>query len=600
MAQLPNIISKDRNIWQIFWWVIKIAYKSSPRSFTGAVVFVAMIASIGFLNSYNFAEILNILTKENPTISAIMLPLGLVLLFDFLPRPFHYIRASLREHNDRMVTTYLEQKIIEKQAELDIATIEQPEFQDLLYQARNRGENSLINILIWFFILLDDVLRIGIAFAIIFSFTKIGLLLIIVFTIPTYFYESWRGKNLGKIWTERSELNRKAGTKVTIFNEKSSVLEVKFFGLVDMFKNKILDIRKERNDVLAKDDIKTAPIYALSTIAPITGIGITIYTVIQGVIKGVFNIGSLSFIWGAIWNFSSALNSVLRSVGRLSEYKIHANKVIDLLEMKPYVSENLIRGGSTNMDTGYTLEFRNVSFTYPGSERKILDNISCNFKQGEEVAIVGLNGAGKTTLLRLITRVYDPTDGIILLNGKDLREYNLAEYRKIMGVMMQDYHTYSDETIRDNIVTNKDFDQKLFDEVTTQTGVLEYVKQYETGFDQMIGTEFRGGVELSKGQKQKLALARVLYRNAPIIILDEPTAAIDALSEDTIFKSLRENHTDQTRIIISHKFSNVRDADNIILIEHGTIIEQGSHEQLMSIDNGRYKELFELQAEGYK
>ena len=600
MAQLPNIISRDRNIWQIFWWIIRIAYKSSPKSFIATVVLIAMIASIGFLNSYSFAEILNILAGENPNITKALLPLGMVLLFNYLPSPLHFTKASFREYTDRNITTYLEQKTIEKQAELDIATIEQPEFQDILYQAKSRGENALINIMSWFYILLDDLFRIVIAFTIIFSFTKLGLLLIIVFTLPTYFYESWRGKNLAKIWTDRSELSRKANTKLSVFSSKSSVLEVKFFGLVDMFKGKIMDIRKERNDVLTQDDIKTAPVSALSSASPVIGVAATVYFVIQGVISGVFKIGSLSFIWGAIWNFSSALNSVLRSVGRLSEYKIHANKVIDLLEMKPYISENLIGGGSTNTYTDYTLEFKNVSFTYPGAEREILTNISCNFASGQEIAIVGLNGAGKTTLLRLITRVYDPTAGIILLNGKDLREYNLAEYRNILGVMMQDYHTYSDETIRDNIITNKDFDEKLFHEVTTQTGVVDYVKQYEAGFDQMIGTEFRGGVELSKGQKQKLALARVLYRNAPIIILDEPTAAIDALSEDTIFKSLRENHTDQTRIIISHKFSNVRDADNIILIEHGAIIEQGSHDQLMNIDNGRYKELFELQAEGYK
>lgn len=600
MAQLPNIISKERNIWQIFWWVIRIAYKASPRSFIGAVIFVVMIASIGFLNSYNFAEILNILAGENPNIAKILFPLGMVLLFNYLPRPLHYIRASFRGHNNRNIFDFLEQKIIEKQAELDIATIEQPEFQDMLYQTKNRGTDSVMNILDWFFILLDDMLRIGIAFAIIFSFTKIGLLLIIIFMIPTYFYESWRGKNLAKIWTDRSELSRKANTKLSIFNSKSSVLEVKFFDLVDMFKNKILDIRKERNDVLTQDDIKTAPVSAFSSAIPVIGIGATIYFVIKGVISGVFKIGSLSFIWGAIWNFSSALDSILRSIGRLSEHKIHANKVIDLLEMKPYISENLLGGSTTNTDSSYTLEFKNVSFVYPGSEREILSNISCTFKNGQEIAIVGLNGAGKTTLLRLIARVYDPSTGTILLNGRDLREYSLAEYRNILAVMMQDYHTYSDETIRDNIITNKEFDEKLFTEVTSQTGVTEYVKQYNAGFDQMIGTEFRGGVELSKGQKQKLALARVLYRNAPIIILDEPTAAIDALSEDTIFKSLRENHTDQTRIIISHKFSNVRDADNIILIEHGTIIEQGSHRELMNIDNGRYKELFELQAEGYK
>jgi ATP-binding cassette subfamily B protein len=599
MAQLPNIIEKDRSLIKLFLWIVKASFKASKSLFLLQLVLLVLLAVIPFLSSYNFGQLLTILSKPGLSFEKVIIPLGFVVILNYLPSPISFIKDSFEAFNARNIKTYLEQKIMIKQGEVDIATIESPEFQNLLDQAKGRGQASIMNILQWFYSILRDLIKIFISLAIFLSVTKLGLFILILSILPVYFYEKWRSIRLAKIWTDTTESNRKARSKLELFSGKTSVLEVKFFNLIDFFKDKVLFIRNINNDLLTKEDKKTAIVRIIVDVLPSIGTFVVLYITIQKIIIGTIGIGMLSFILSTIWSFNTAFQVFLRAIGRLSEDRVHANKLMDLFELKPYVSEN-VNGESISLNTSYTLEFKNVSFTYPGSEREILSNISCTFKNGQEIAIVGLNGAGKTTLLRLITRVYDPSGGIILLNGKDLREYSLTEYRNILGVMMQDYHTYSDETIRDNIITNKDFDEKLFHEVTTQTGVVDYVKQYEAGFDQMIGTEFRGGVELSKGQKQKLALARVLYRNAPIIILDEPTAAIDALSEDTIFKSLRENHTDQTRIIISHKFSNVRDADTIILIEHGTIIEQGSHRELMNIDNGRYRELFDLQAEGYK
>jgi ATP-binding cassette subfamily B protein len=283
----------------------------------------------------------------------------------------------------------------------------------------------------------------------------------------------------------------------------------------------------------------------------------------------------------------------------MTEHKKNINTMLDILEMEPLVKSGVRK---ITQDEFQKLELKNVSFTYPGSDKNVIHNMNLIIEKPMNLAIVGLNGAGKTTLLKLITRVYDPTEGEILVNGINLKEYDLDDWKRCMGILLQEYSLYAEETIVENVmlgdVTKHDMDLVIHSAQQTTADV--FIQELPEKYEQRVGTEFRGGVELSKGQKQKLALARVLYRNAPIIILDEPTAAIDALSEDTIFKSLRENHTDQTRIIISHKFSNVRDADTIILVEHGTIIEQGSHSELMSINNGRYKELFELQAEGYK
>jgi ATP-binding cassette subfamily B protein len=200
----------------------------------------------------------------------------------------------------------------------------------------------------------------------------------------------------------------------------------------------------------------------------------------------------------------------------------------------------------------------------------------------------------------MITRVYDPTEGEILVDGKNLKEYNLFSWQQSIAALFQDYTVYLDESIKQNITLSEEkVDTQLMQKVVKDSMVIDFASKYEKGIDQMIGNEFRGGVELSKGQSQKVALARTLYHNRPVIILDEPTSAIDAMSEDYIFNSIRENYKDKTRILISHKFSNVRSADKIILIQEGEILEMGTHVELIQ-KAGRYKELFELQAKGYE
>jgi ABC-type multidrug transport system fused ATPase/permease subunit len=283
----------------------------------------------------------------------------------------------------------------------------------------------------------------------------------------------------------------------------------------------------------------------------------------------------------------------------MNEHKKNVDIILDFLE-----TETLVQSGTRSItpDEFEKITINNLSFKYPGSDKLVLNSVSLEIRRGHNIAIVGLNGAGKSTFLKLITRVYDPTEGEIFVNDINLKEYDLESWKKCLGILLQEYELYSEETIAENIMLGdvSKHDQGLVEKSAIESTAYDFIKDLPMAFEQKVGTEFHGGIELSKGQKQKVVLARVLYRNAPIIILDEPTASVDALSEDVIFKAIKENHKHQARIIISHKFFNVRDADQIILIEHGSILEQGSHDKLMKIKNGKYKELFELQAEGYK
>jgi len=602
MAKLPNLetIEKPKGIFRIFWFIIKLSWRSNKWIFLSAVVTTLVIVGFQFLNSYSFAQILNILVSPDPTWKRIIPFLILIIFLDYLPSVLGFLQASLTDFIDRALRIDLEQLVYKKISNLDIATIEQPDFQDMLYQINSRGIAGMININFWLFTLIRQGSKVVVALFILFTLSKLGLSILILSTIPIYFYESWRAKRLGKIFASQTETNRKAGSRVDAFNNKDALIEVKFFGLGNYFLEKIKGIRMAHHNHLSSDDVKTIPLYAGSQVFPQAGIIVSIVAIIGDVIKGARPIGTLSFIWGTLWSFSEGFTAILRSVGRLEEHGAYASKLMNMLDMDSYVSEN-VNGKKYDPNLPPTIEFKNVSFAYPGSDRVVLSNINTVISANSETALVGLNGAGKTTLLRLLSRVYDPTEGQILVNSVDLKEYSLKSWRDALGIMLQDYKVYQDESIKENITFAQGKENKeRLNKTIEETGVGEYAKSYASGVDQMIGKEYRGGVELSKGQMQKLVLARTLYQNHSFLILDEPTAAIDALSEDYIFKALRNNHRGQTRVIISHKFSNVRDADQIILIEHGKIIEQGSHDKLMKIKNGKYKELFELQAEGYK
>ncbi len=602
MAGLSNLQKTDerRSIFSIFWFIIRQTWRNSKAVFIGTVFVVLAMVSLQFVGSYSFAQIINILVSPHPTWQAILPFIVLSVALDYIPNILGFLEGMFTSWIEQSLRISLEQLVFGKIAELDIATIEQPDFQDLLYQVQSRGIGGMITINSWLFTLIRQGFRVAISLSLLFVLSKLGLAILIFSTIPIYFYEKWRAKRLGKIFASHSEMNRKAGSRIAVFSNKESAIELKFFKLGNFFLEKIKSVRLEHFHTDKQDDKEVFPLFAGSQLFPSFGVMVSLLAIIKDVINGVRKVGTLSFAWSTLWQFSSAFQTIIRSIGRLEEHGTHASKLMNLLELEDYIPENP-NGIIYDTSVVPTIEFRNVSFVYPGSERQVLSNLTTTLDASSEIAIVGLNGAGKTTFLRLLTRVYDPTSGEILVNGKNLCEYNLSSWRSVLGIMLQDYTVYQDEAVKENITfAHGNDDEVLLKQVSDDTGVSEFVVEYEHGFDQMIGKEYRGGVEPSKGQKQKLVLARTLYQKRPVLILDEPTAAIDALSEDRIFKALRENHKDKTRIIISHKFSNVRDADKIILIEHGKIIEEGNHDQLMKKKKGKYKELFELQAEGYK
>jgi ATP-binding cassette subfamily B protein len=322
--------------------------------------------------------------------------------------------------------------------------------------------------------------------------------------------------------------------------------------------------------------------------------------VIWLVTHGHIRIGTMTFLVNSLGRFQGALTGFFGNLAYQFEWSLYAKDIFRMLDTESTID---MSKGTLGVATEEPpkIEFRNVSFAYPKTENLILKNINLTISPGERLAIVGLNGAGKTTLIKLLMRFYDPTDGEILVNGIDLKRLDLEAWWHCVAALFQDYSLYN-FPIREVISLGRSDGKGYLTKVVRSAKVVNahsFITNFEKRYNQMVGKEFDGGVELSKGQNQKIALARSIYRDPLLMILDEPTASIDASAEAQIFEQLEAKAEGCTQIMISHRFSTVRRSDKICVLENGTITELGSHEELMT-NNKTYAELFRLQAKGYE
>jgi ATP-binding cassette subfamily B protein len=322
--------------------------------------------------------------------------------------------------------------------------------------------------------------------------------------------------------------------------------------------------------------------------------------VIWRTLGGRYDIGQFTFLTTAIQQASSNLQQVFSTASGIADQALFLTDLLAFFGMKPTVDAN--PGGRRipeHIERGF--EFRNVSFMYPGTTRRVLKDFNMVLRPGERIALIGENGQGKTTVVKLITRLYDPTEGQILLDGVDLREYSLEDLHRNIGVIFQDFVRF-EMTARENIgigrVERLNNQEEL--ELAAHKSLADtVVAKLSDGYDQMLGRRFEGGVELSGGEWQKIALARAYLRDAQLLILDEPTAALDAKSELEVFERFAELTLGKMALLISHRFSTVRMADRIVVLEGGRLIEEGNHQQLMAA-GGVYAGMFEMQAASYR
>jgi ATP-binding cassette subfamily B protein len=382
--------------------------------------------------------------------------------------------------------------------------------------------------------------------------------------------------------------------------------EVKLFGLSDFLVGRYARLANdfyEANKRLAvKRSLVSTSLAVIGSLGYYAAYGVIIYLTVIGYRSpaGVFTIGVLTFLAGSFRQSRGLIQSILMSLSQIYEQSLYLRDLFTFFEIEPRVaSKPDSRPFPRPIERGFV--FEDVGFRYPGSETWALRNVSLEFEPERRIALVGENGAGKTTLVKLLARLYDPEEGRITLDGVDLRDYDLDSLRKNIGVIFQDFVRY-ELLLRENIAVSEieasaDDDRIL--EAARRSLADSVARRLAGGYEQQIGRRFEGGVELSGGEWQKVALARAYLRDAQVLILDEPTAALDARAEFEVFLRFAELTHGKMAVIISHRFSTVRMADHIIVLKHGEVIERGSHEHLLTVD-GLYAELFNLQAAGYR
>jgi ATP-binding cassette, subfamily B, bacterial len=496
--------------------------------------------------------------------------------------------------------------ILEKANTLDLAFFEDSEFYDKLRNASDESTYKPTQLISQLFDFIKTLVTLFSMLLILLRLAWWLVLIALVLPVPSFISSTrygWRGyRRMRQESPERRRmmyLNRLL--TVDTYNK-----EIKLFNLGEFFARQHQDLaekfyRESRKIVIGRYLMG----FAWNSLSTIANSAIYIYVALQTV-AGAISISDLSRYTQAVIQVGQTFQGVLDGVSSIYENNLFVSTLYEFLEYQPHiVSPQDPHPFQRDPETlGLDIEFRDVTFTYPGKDPETeaaLKHVSFTVKAGESIALVGRNGAGKTTLVKLLTRLYDPDEGQILVDGRDIRDYDIEVLRRSVGVIFQDYVTYY-MTLHENIGVGRIDDienLELVEQAAGKSGANTLITKLPSGYQTMLGRWFKDGFQLSGGEWQKVALARAFMRDAPILILDEPTSSLDAQAEYEIFTKFRLLTQGKTAIFISHRFSTVRLADRIFVIEQGVIKESGSHAELIAL-NGRYAELFNLQAEAYR
>jgi ATP-binding cassette subfamily B protein len=489
-------------------------------------------------------------------------------------------------------------RIMQHASRLDLTSYEDPTFQDKLERARVQGTDRVLMIQAAGRLIQQVVTTASLAFSIC-LFSPWLLVALIMCVVPAFLGEThfaFLGYSLSFVQTPA---RREMEYLRVLGGSKESAKELKLFGLGPYFVDRFTKLAMRLHRETAQLARKRLLVGSLLTLLGTLGYYGTYAFVIYQTVAGVLTIGMLTFLAGAIAGASSNIQLVFSTFSTIADQALFVGDLLDFFAVKPAVSSkaNALRVPRP-IQQGF--EFRNVSFAYPNG-REVLSGVSFKLAPGERIALVGENGQGKTTIVKLLTRLYDPSAGQILLDGVNLRDYDQEDLWREIGVIFQDFMRY-DMTATENIAMGRieEKDNIFRIRSAAQKSLAEdVIRKLPKGYDQQLGCRFDGGTDLSGGEWQKLALARAYLREAQVLILDEPTASLDAKSEHEVFERFAELTRGKMAMLISHRFSTVRMADRIFVLQGGRIAEEGSHDLLMK-NGGRYAEMFELQAASYR
>ena len=609
---MKNVLSKAGSTLHRFFYSFSLVWKSAPFMLI-CMVFVAIVQGVvPVISSLISKHLMNtlqqvIVARSQGDAIGSFLESGILfaVIFLFTFRLLNRLAGRLSTFSTRIigeqVTKTVKLMIMEKSKQIDISAYDTPEFYEKLENANREASTRPVTILQNAFKIVSTAISLVSYLIILMSAIPWAGIAVIAVTVPSavinfiyrkknaeYVRRNSRGRREMNYYSERA-VNRDAAKEVRIFD-----LTDTFIG---SFKKSFAEYYKGLKSLIIKENIWQT-FFILISVA--TNCCCYLYVAFQ-VFEGSYLIGDFSLYTAAVTTIANEITALINTSATVYEGTLFIDNLITFLQEEPAVVSPKEPAEPPRRGTGHSIEFCDVSFSYPGFDKKVLSHVNLKINEGDNVTLVGLNGAGKTTLIKLMTRLYDPTEGKILLDGVDLRDYDTKDLYSIFGIIFQDFGRYA-YTVADNIrfgdVTREKSDEDV-EAAAISANAYDFIKDLPHGFDTSLTRAFeKDGTELSGGQWQKIAIARAFFGMKDILILDEPTAALDPLAENEIYNKFTELSEGKTTLFVSHRLSSAVNATKIIVMEQGEIVEEGTHTELMAL-GGKYHNLFTTQASRY-
>ncbi|MBP9817978.1 ABC transporter ATP-binding protein [Candidatus Shapirobacteria bacterium] len=580
---------------EIIIWVLKLVYQFSPR------LIIAVLLSQIFATTIPFAEqkylsilIDSLIQSVTNNTNAWQTVFIIFILIRVIKIAFLQLQRIFTRLLDFQVQNKLRKFYLSKTSSLDYQQFEDPQISKLMSKVNEEYQWRVRQIISDIFNLLIQLISFSTVIFLLLPRYWLIAILAFVGEIPGLISDRKWQKVDWDTFNHYNEASRPGWDAAWQLVNKKYIAELKINQAVNWLKSKFTNIQDEFTQArIINRKARSLPDYFASLFSMSIGV-LCMLIVINDIRQGLLTIGMFTFYFGIIRSTGDYFSGLLNGFVSISEQVLHISNFRKIIELEPVIKNGNKKSG---INTLPEIEFKNVSFHYPNSDKLIYKNLNLTIHAGEEIAIVGPNGAGKSTLVKLICRFYDPTEGEILVNGKPLVDYDLSYWYQHLSLLTQEFNTFPNLSLRENVTVGKSTSDAKVSTALKQSEASDFTSNYKQGLDTMMSQRY-DGEEPSWGQWQKIAIARIFYRNTPLMILDEPTASIDAVAESKIFTRLYKQIKRKTLVIISHRFSTVRNAQRIIVIDKGQIVEEGTHQQLMK-QASLYAKSFTLQAEGY-